>query len=52
MLSVEKVRYPGLESHPQHELGKKQTTGFGGVITFWLKGLSYIMENSLDRWPC
>jgi len=35
---VEKVMYPGLESHPQHELAKKQQSGFGGMITFWLKG--------------
>ncbi|MBU1983064.1 PLP-dependent aspartate aminotransferase family protein, partial [bacterium] len=30
------VRYPGLRSHPQHELGKKQTTGFGGMVSFEL----------------
>jgi len=35
---VEKVVYPGLPSHPQHEIAKKQTTGFGGMITFYLKG--------------
>jgi len=32
------VTYPGLSSHPQHELAKKQTTGFGGMITIYLKG--------------
>lgn len=36
--NVEKVIYPGLESHPQHELAKKQMSGFGGMITFFLKG--------------
>ncbi len=35
---VEKIIYPGLKSHPQHELAKKQMTGFGGMITFYLKG--------------
>lgn len=35
---VEKLLYPGLPSHPQHEIAKKQMTGFGGMITFWLKG--------------
>jgi len=35
---VEKVVYPGLASHPQHELAKKQMKGFGGMITFYLKG--------------
>jgi cystathionine gamma-lyase len=36
--AVEKVIYPGLKSHPQHELAKKQMSGFGGMITFYLKG--------------
>lgn len=35
---VEKLIYPGLKSHPQHELAKKQMTGFGGMITFFIKG--------------
>ncbi len=35
---VESVVYPGLKSHPQHELAKKQMTGFGGMITFFIKG--------------
>ncbi|AGH96714.1 cystathionine gamma-synthase [Pseudobdellovibrio exovorus] len=36
--SVEKVIYPGLKSHPQHELAKQQMHGFGGMITFFVKG--------------
>jgi cystathionine gamma-lyase len=32
------VRYPGLKSHPQHELAKKQMSGFGGMVSFELKG--------------
>ncbi|MBU0677601.1 MAG: PLP-dependent aspartate aminotransferase family protein [Verrucomicrobia bacterium] len=35
---VEKVYYPGLESHPDHELAKKQMTGFGGMLSFDIKG--------------
>lgn len=35
---VEKVIYPGLSSHPQHELAKSQMSGFGGMITFFVKG--------------
>lgn len=35
---VEKVVYPGLKSHPQHELAQEQMTGFGGMITFFIKG--------------
>jgi len=30
---AEKVYYPGLPSHPQHELAKKQMTGFGGMVS-------------------
>ena len=32
------VRYPGLPSHPQHDLAKRQMDGFGGMITMELKG--------------
>ena len=35
---VEKVIYPGLPSHPQHALAKEQMSGFGGMITFYVKG--------------
>lgn len=35
---VEKVIYPGLETHPQHALAREQMSGFGGMITFYLKG--------------
>ncbi len=35
---VEKTVYPGLESHPQYTLAKKQMSGFGGMITFFIKG--------------
>lgn len=35
---VEKVTYPGLESHPQYALAKKQMKGFGGMMTFVMKG--------------
>ena len=35
--AVEKVFYPGLPSHPNHELAKQQAKDFGGVISFSLK---------------
>ena len=35
---VERVIYPGLESHPQHELAKKQMSGFGGMVSICIKG--------------
>ena len=31
---ITKVYYPGLTSHPQHELAKKQQSGFGGMVSF------------------
>jgi len=35
---VARVIYPGLASHPQHALAKKQMSGFGGMLSFELKG--------------
>ncbi len=36
--AVKRVFYPGLESHPQHQLATKQQSGFGGLLSFELKG--------------
>lgn len=36
--NVEAVHYPGLESHPQHELAQKQMKDFGGMVSFEIKG--------------
>lgn len=36
--AVAKVHYPGLKSHPQHGLAARQMSGFGGLLTFDLKG--------------
>jgi cystathionine gamma-synthase/methionine-gamma-lyase len=35
---IERVYYPGLESHPQHELACRQMNGFGGVVAFGVRG--------------
>ncbi|HEY5125125.1 MAG TPA: PLP-dependent transferase, partial [Ignavibacteria bacterium] len=35
---VEWIRFPGLKSHPQYDIGKKQMSGPGGMISFELKG--------------
>jgi cystathionine gamma-synthase len=35
---VKRVFYPGLESHPQHELARRQQSGFGGMVSFELEG--------------
>jgi cystathionine gamma-lyase/cystathionine beta-lyase len=36
--SVKKVYYPGLESHPGHEIARRQMKGFGGMVSFEIKG--------------
>ena len=36
--AVRRVVYPGLPSHPQHELAKRQQHGFGSMITFYCHG--------------
>ncbi|MDG4554253.1 MAG: O-succinylhomoserine sulfhydrylase [Candidatus Competibacter sp.] len=36
--AVARVYYPGLPSHPQHELAKRQQSGFGGIVSFELRG--------------
>ncbi len=46
---VERVIYPGLESHPQYQLARKQMSGFGGMITFFLKGDLATARNFLEK---
>jgi len=46
---VESVLYPGLESHPQHALAKRQMSGFGGMITIFLKGGLEKARSFLER---
>ena len=36
--TVKRVLYPGLESHPGHEIAKRQMKGFGGMVSIELKG--------------
>ena len=36
---IEEVHYPGLLSHPQHELAKKQMDGFGGMMSLNLRAV-------------
>jgi cystathionine gamma-lyase len=47
---VKSVRYPGLSSHPQHDLAKRQMKGFGGMITIYLDsdlaGARRFLENT------
>lgn len=35
---IERVIYPGLKSHPQHALARRQMSGFGGIVTAFVKG--------------
>ena len=35
---VSQVNYPGLDSHPQHDIAAEQMRGFGGMLSFALKG--------------
>jgi cystathionine gamma-lyase len=47
---IKSVRYPGLKSHPHHDLARQQMRGFGGIVTMILKGdLAYttrFLENT------
>ncbi len=45
---VEKVYYPGLITHPDHELAKRQMRGFGGMVSFQFKG-SYADVDTVVR---
>ncbi|MGM0574994.1 MAG: cystathionine gamma-synthase [Myxococcota bacterium] len=47
--AVEKVVYPGLESHPQHDLARRQMSGFGGMVTCVLKGGLEPARRMLER---
>lgn len=38
---VDRVWYPGLESHPGHDIAKRQMRGFGGLITFTVRGATW-----------
>jgi cystathionine gamma-synthase len=38
---IEKVYYPGLSSHPYHEVARRTMRGFGGLVTFLLRGADW-----------
>ncbi len=46
---VLRVSYPGLASHPQHAIAKKQMSGFGGMISFEVKGGIEAGARLMDR---
>ncbi|SMO58794.1 trans-sulfuration enzyme family protein [Halorubrum cibi] len=41
---VDRVRYPGLESHPQHDLAREQMSGYGGMLSFEFDGTPVELE--------
>ncbi len=47
--AIAEVLYPGLQSHPQHELATRQMTGFGGVLSVRLRGGQPAVDRFLDR---
>lgn len=47
--AIEKVIYPGLPSHPQHELAKRQMRNFGGMVSVVLKGSLEHSKKFLER---
>ena len=47
--AVERVIYPGLKSHPQHALAKRQMNGFGGIVTIEVKGGLKKARRMLER---
>jgi len=46
---VKRVYYPGLRSHPQHAIAKKQMKGFGGVVSFEIRGDSQKTMNFVEN---
>jgi len=47
--AVEQVNYPGLESHEHHDIAKKQMRGFGGMLSFSVKGGLKAIKKFLPR---
>ena len=54
--AVTRVIYPGLESHPQHDLAIRQMRGGGGIVTFFIDGgleaaRAMLERCRVSRWP-
>lgn len=47
--AVERVRYPGLPDHPQHALARRQMRGFGGMVSFTVRGETAAAHRLLGR---
>ncbi len=46
---IERIHYPGLETHPDHLVAKAQMSGFGGVISFQVAGGLETTSDFIDR---
>jgi len=46
---IERVAYPGLPGHPGHDIAKRQASGFGGMVTFFVKGGLEEARRMLER---
>ncbi|MDR2859792.1 MAG: PLP-dependent aspartate aminotransferase family protein [Mediterranea sp.] len=46
---ISRVIYPGLPSHPQYELAKSQSSGFGGIVSFEIRGSVIDAERFLEK---
>jgi len=47
--AVNRVFYPGLPSHPGHEIAKRQMKGFGGIVSFELRGRIEVVNSFLGK---
>ena len=47
--AIKKVFYPGLESHPGHDIARRQMTGFGGMVSFQINGDTKNINNFLRK---
>ena len=47
--AISRVNYPGLASHPGHEVAKRQMSAFGGMVTIFLKGGLDAAKTMLER---
>jgi cystathionine gamma-synthase len=47
--AIERVYYPGLPSHPDHEVARRQMAGFGGVVSFEIRGDMERTATFIDR---
>ncbi|MEL6370411.1 MAG: cystathionine gamma-synthase [Pseudomonadota bacterium] len=47
--AIERVSYPGLPSHPGHEIAKRQMSAFGGMVTIFVKGGLEAAKTMLER---